>query len=178
MTKLTRFGIGAARRSLLRDQRGVAAVEFALISAVMFGLLSGGVDLTRAVIAERDLSRFTAEVAQVLAACDGEGCVMKTISDINLRIANVAPGLGNLQWHAAVISRKNDMVKIHIGTLYGLDAKMNARAMTALENGDYGVAVSATSSIQPIILGFAQKWGFTIKNFQRFTIALQSRGSA
>lgn len=178
MRGFRRFSFRSGSRALLRDERGVAAVEFALISAAMFMMLSGGVDLTRAVIAQRDLNRFTAELAQVLAECRSQGCVVTTITNVNLRLANAAPGISNLQLGAAEISRRSDSIKTEIGTLTYLEADMTARAMTALQNGDYGVAVRATSSVQPIILGFAQKWGFTVKNFRSFAIALRDRNGA
>lgn len=178
MRGLQRFLFRSGSRSLLHDERGVAAVEFALISAVLFTFLSGGVDLTRAVIAQRDLNRFTAELAQVLATCKDQGCVVTTITNVNLRLANTAPGISNLQLGAAEISRRNNAIKTEIGTLTYLEADMTARAMTTLQNDDYGVAVRATSSVQPIILGFAQKWGFTVKNFRSFAIALRHRGGA
>ena len=34
------------RRDIVRDQSGVAAIEFALVSTGMFAMLSGAVDLT------------------------------------------------------------------------------------------------------------------------------------
>ena len=55
-------------RRIAGDERGVAAIEFALISTMAFMLLSGAVDLIQVITVQRDLNRITAEAAQVLAA--------------------------------------------------------------------------------------------------------------
>lgn len=165
------------QRGLLRDQRGVAAIEFALISTAMFTLLSGAVDLTQAIIIQRDLNRFTAEVAQALAsACKGgQSCFATAMETVRARQVNIAPKLGPMQLGIANFDRENDRIENIIGTMTYLPANMNARALAIMANKDKAVAVRATYTHQPIILGLADDWGFTTKNFTAWSVVLASR---
>lgn len=163
------------RRGLLRDQRGVAAIEFALVSTGMFALLSGAVDLSQAIVIQRDLNRFTAEVGQVLAACKGgQSCAIEAMQSINARRANIAPKLGTMQLGMAYFTKDNDRIEDIGGYMTYLPSDMNATAMT-MRNGDRGVAVLATFTHQPIILGLANDWGFTTKNFRSARVVLSFR---
>jgi hypothetical protein len=56
-----------------------------------------------------------------------------------------------------------------------LPADINAQALAMLANGDSGVAVLATYTHKPVILGLADDWGFTTKNFRAFSVNLSSR---
>lgn len=165
------------RRGLVRDQRGVAAVEFALISTAMFAFLSGAVDLTQAIIIQRDLNRFTAEVAQALAsACKGgAGCFATAMETVRARQANIAPNLDAMQLGIANFDRDNDRIENIIGTMTYLPADMTTQAMAIMANKDKGVGVRATYTHQPIILGFADDWGFTTKSFTAWSVVLAAR---
>lgn len=171
------FKRAGGRRGLLRDQRGVAAIEFALVSTGMFAFLSGAVDLSQSVIIQRDLNRLTAEISQAIAtSCKGgTGCAISAMEVIRLRQTNIAPKLATVQLGMANFEKKNDRVEDIVGTMTYLPADMNATAMATMMNGDRGVAVLATFTHQPIILGLANDWGFTTKNFRSARIVLSFR---
>ncbi|SFB97622.1 hypothetical protein SAMN05428997_103179 [Bosea sp. CRIB-10] len=169
----------AKRRNLVSDQSGVAAVEFALIGMGMFTMLSGAVDVTQAITIRRDLNRVTAEVAQVLAACKGApGCAIPVMDSILARRANIAPKLGTVQIVMAYFTKDNNRVEEIGGYMTYLPTDVNADAMGRLENKDKGVAVVATYTHQPIILGLANDWGFTTKDFRSFKVVLSYRPPA
>jgi Flp pilus assembly protein TadG len=177
MGRIARLFRPSRKRGLYRDQSGVAAIEFALIGMGMFVMLSGAVDVTQAITIQRDLNRFTAEVAQaVAAACKGAAsCAASAMDAVRLRQTNVAPKLGTMQLSMANFDKNNDRVENIIGTMTYLPADMNADAMAKLANGDKGVAVLATYTHQPIILSFASNWGFTTKNFRSARVVLAYR---
>lgn len=164
------------RRGFLRDQSGVAAIEFALISTAMFAMLSGAVDLTQAITIQRDLNRFTTEAAQVLAACkDKDKCFILTMQAIDARRANIVPKLQAMELGMARFTRKDSRFDDIGGTMTYLPASMNTEALDRLEEGDKGVAVRATYIHRPIILGFADNWGFTTKTFSASKVVLSWR---
>lgn len=166
----------AGRRGIVRDEGGVAAIEFALVSTMMFLLLSGAVDLIQMITVQRDLNRITAEAAQVLAACpQGSDCRTEFALSLNSRRANITPQLTDAQISAATFMRKNDKIDDMGGTMTYLPADMNTDALAMLANGDSGVAVLATYTHKPIILGFAQKWGFSTRDFRAYSVNLSSR---
>ncbi|MDU0342688.1 TadE/TadG family type IV pilus assembly protein [Bosea rubneri] len=179
MKPVARLFRNAKRRSLVRDERGVAAVEFALISAAMFAMLSAAVDATQAVTIRRDLNRLTAEIAQVLAACPNEVCVDTTILSIMDRRANIAPQLGTIQLGMVRFNEKNNQIDGNSlgGNMTYLPADMNARALALLNDGDSGVGVLATYTHQPIILRLADDWGFTTMNFRSSAVTVRLRKS-
>jgi len=164
-----------ARRGVVRDERGVAAIEFALISTMMFALLSGAVDLVQMITVQRDLNRITAEAAQVLAACSDTSCRAVAAQSFYDRRTNIAPQFGSLQIGAVSFTRLNDKIDNMVGTMTYLPADMNTAALAMLTNGDSGVAVLVTYTHTPIILGFAKNWGFTTKDFRAFSVNLRGR---
>lgn len=179
MMRFTRGLRRAKRHDLVGDQRGVAAIEFALIGMGMFTMLSGAVDVTQAIAIQRDLNRLTAEVAQVLAACKGApGCAVPAMQAIDARRANIAPNLKTVQLGMAFFTKDNNRVEDIGGYMTYLPADMNTDAMTRLQNKDKGVAVLATYTHQPIILGLANDWGFTTKNFRSPRVVLSYRPPA
>lgn len=169
----------AKRRNFFRDQRGVAAVEFALISVVMFAMLSAAVDGTQAITIKRDLNRLTAEIAQVLAACSDETCFDTTVLSILDRRANIAPQLGAIQLGMVRFIEKNNQIDSNRlgGNMTYLPADMNTRALALLREDDSGVGVLATYTHQPIILGLARDWGFTTMNFSSSAMTIRRRAS-
>ena len=165
-------------RRIAGDERGVAAIEFALISTMAFMLLSGAVDLIQMITVQRDLNRITAEAAQVLAACPpSSDCRTEFPLSLNSRRASISPQLMDAQISAATFVRKNDKIDDMAGTMTYLPADMNTIALAMLANGDSGVAVLATYTHKPIILGFAQNWGFSTKDFRAFSVNLRGRQS-
>lgn len=175
MNRITKLLRRVRRRDIVRNESGLAAVEFALISTGMFAMLSGAVDLTQTITIHRDLNRLVAEIAQVLAACPDETCRNVTIQSINERRANVAPKFASMQLGMAHFDRTNGKIDPIRGTMTFLPADMNAQALSMLADKDKGVAVLATYTHQPIILGLADDWGFTTKNFRAFSVNLSNR---
>jgi Flp pilus assembly protein TadG len=175
MKQIVRLRGLARRRSLLRDQSGLAAVEFAFVSIGMFAMLSAAVDLTQMITIHRDLGRLTAEIAQALAACPNQTCRNDAILAINDRRINIAPQLESVQLGMAHFDRTNNKIDPIRGTMTYLPADINAQALAMLANGDSGVAVLATYTHKPVILGLADDWGFTTKNFRAFSVNLSSR---
>jgi len=166
------------RARLAGDERGVAAIEFALISTMMFMLLSGAVDVIQMITVQRDLNRITAEAAQALSGCSQDAtCRTRFALSLYERRANIMPTLEDVQISAASFKRANGRIDGNSmeGTMTYLPTDMNNAALAMLADGDSGVAVLATYTHQPIILGFAQRWGLTTKDFRAYTVNLSQR---
>lgn len=170
---------GTRQRGFGGDERGVAAIEFALISTAMFMFLSGAVDVVQMITVHRDLHRITAEAAQALSACTSNSnsttCGVEFALALNSKAANITPKLAGVSISAATFTRQDDKIDNMVGTMTYLPSDMNTDALAMLANGDSGVAVLVTYTHTPIILGFAQKWGFTTKNFRAYTVNLSRR---
>lgn len=177
MKRVARLFVGRERRDILRDEGGLAAVEFALASTAIFAMISAAVDLTQLITTHRDLGRLTAEIAQVLVACPDDTCLNQTILAINSRKVNIAPKLSTIQLGMAYFKEKNNAIDGNTigGTMTFLPADISAAALAMLNDGDQGVAVLATYTHTPIILGLADDWGFTTKNFRAFAVNLRRR---
>jgi Flp pilus assembly protein TadG len=61
------FSSLARLRRLFRDQRGVSAVEFALVLPIMIAMFFGGVEIAQAVMADRKTTLVTRTVADLVA---------------------------------------------------------------------------------------------------------------
>lgn len=174
MTMLDRFRRRRARQ-MLRDESGMAAVEFGLISMVLFSMLAAAVDLGQALVIRRDITRFTAEAAMVLAVADGETQAAVLGQQINAKAANILPGKSGIEIGSTTITRKNDVILVGAGTMTYLPADVNAQALATLANNDHGVVVRASYTHEPIILGFAEKFGLSTRTFTAATVALRLR---
>lgn len=173
--------IGRKRCSIIRDESGVAAVEFALISAGMFMLLSAAVDMTQMITIDRDLDRVTAEAAQVVAACPDIACRRDVFLGLQSHVANIAPQLATMRITGAYFGRKGNLITNMEGPMTDLQVEkvnLKPKALAVLQDGDKGVAIYASYTHRPIILGFAQKWGFTTMNFASDVVTLTSRSSS
>lgn len=175
MKTVQKFLRRGRRRGIAGDERGVAAIEFALISTMMFTLLSGAVDVIQMVTIHRDLNRITAETAQVLVACPDLTCRAKVAEALYQRTTNITPQLGDVKLSAASFTKNNNNIENMELTITELPADMKTAALNMLENKDTGVAVLATYTHKPIILGFAQSWGFTTKDFRAYSVNLRTR---
>jgi len=162
-------------RSIVHDESGVAAIEFALISTGMFAMLSGAVDLTQAITISRDLHRLTAEIAQVTTACPDLSCRRNVLLSPNERRANIAPQLATMVASTAYFGKVNNAIVNMEGSMTDLTSDLKAQALALLQNGDNGVAVQITYTHRPIILGFAQHWGFSTKNFTASVVNVARR---
>lgn len=168
----------SGRRGIARDERGVAAIEFALISTFAFMALSCAVDLIQMVTIQRDLNRITAEAAQVLAACpDGSSCRTDFALSLYNRQANITPQLAGVQIGAASFKKADDKIDGNSmeGTMTFLPPDMNTKVLGMLDNGDSGVAVLATYTHKPVILGLAEKWGLVSMDFRAYSLNLRRR---
>lgn len=177
MGRIVDFFRRARRRSIVKDQGGVAAVEFALISTGMFAMLSGAVDMMNAITIHRDLNRVAAEIVMVLAACSNESCVDRTILSIMDRRGSVAPQFPTMELGMVRFCEKSNQIEGNSvgGNMTYLPADMNTEALTVLTEGDCGVGVRVAFTHRPIILGFANDWGFTTKNFSAVLVTVRSR---
>ena len=162
-------------RRMLRDEQGMAAVEFGLIGTLLFMTLAAAVDLSQAFTIQRDITRFTAEAALVLASQTDETLAAVTGQQINAKIANVLPGKTGIEVGSTTIVRKNNTILVGVGTMTYLTAEANASALATLQNEDHGVVVRASYRHEPLILGFAEQFGLRTKTFTAATVALRLR---
>ncbi|MGW9329444.1 TadE/TadG family type IV pilus assembly protein [Bosea sp. NPDC055594] len=153
----------------------MAAVEFGLIGTLLFMMLAAAVDLSQAFTIQRDITRFTAEAALVLASQTDETLAAVTGQQINAKIANVLPGKTGIEVGSAAITRKNNTILVGVGTMTYLPAEANTSALATLQNEDHGVVVRASYRHEPLILGFAEQFGLRTKTFTAATVALRLR---
>ncbi|KAB2314581.1 pilus assembly protein [Betaproteobacteria bacterium SCN2] len=81
------------RQSLVRRQKGAAAVEFALIATVFFILLIGVLEMGRVLFTWNAAAEATRYGARVAAVCDiNDSAILSRMQDImpNLEAANVS----------------------------------------------------------------------------------------
>jgi len=81
------------RQSLVRRQKGAAAVEFALIAMVFFILLIGVLEMGRVLFTWNAAAEATRYGARVAAVCDiNDSAILSRMQDImpNLEAANVS----------------------------------------------------------------------------------------
>jgi Flp pilus assembly pilin Flp len=169
-----------ARRSgtLLRDQRGVAAVEFGLIAVVMFVMMAGAVDFSQRIIFQRDLKRFANSVALAMAACPSGGgtCSRDAINDLLPRTALLLPGVKTTELRLASFYLEDGKVVMGPGVTTYFQGTEGAAAKALLVNElDSGVFVSIKATHDPIFPSFAAKWGLVSKQFTEQTMQLSFR---
>lgn len=170
-------GSGTVSAALLRDQRGVAAVEFGLIAIIMFVMMAGAVDLSQRVIFQRDLKRFTTSTALAMANCEGGGdCIIKTINAINSRMALLLPGVETTELRLGSFSLVNNRIAWDPGLTNVFQGTEEAQAKALLvREGDTGVLVSVKATHDPIFPSFAAKWGLVSKQFAESKMQLGYR---
>jgi Flp pilus assembly protein TadG len=115
-------------RRIGRDQRGAAAVEFALIAPVMVFIYFGLVEVCEAVLAERKANHVASEIgdlaaqATTLSASDvtdifslgGSVLAPFTATNLQMRISSLSPNSSNQL--AVVWSCGSGMSKLAVGT--------------------------------------------------------------
>ena len=170
-------GSGTVSAALLRDQRGVAAVEFGLIATIMVVMMAGAVDLSQRVIFQRDLKRFTTSTALALANCEGGGdCIIKTINAINTRMALLLPGVATTELRLGAFSLVNNKIAWDPGLTNVFQGTEEAQAKALLvREGDTGVLVSVKATHDPIFPSFASLWGLVSKQFSESKMQLGYR---
>ncbi|MGE7470559.1 TadE/TadG family type IV pilus assembly protein [Bosea sp. NPDC003192] len=165
-------------RGLVRDQRGVAAVEFGLIVVIMFVMMAGAVDLSLRIIFQRDLKRFTTSAALALANCKdgGGGCAGTAIQEISGRMALLLPGIATTELRLGTFSLVNGKIVWGPGLTNVFQGTEEAQAKAMLSNeGDSGVLVSVKATHDPIFPSFAAKWGLVSQQFYEYTMQLSYR---
>ncbi|CAN7566734.1 TadE/TadG family type IV pilus assembly protein [Bosea sp. LjRoot237] len=170
-------GSAMASGALLRDQRGVAAVEFGLVAIIMFVMMAGAVDLSQRVIFQRDLKRFATSSALAMANCQGGGdCIIKAITAINSRMALLLPGVATTELRLGSFSLVNNAIVWGPGltNVFQGTEEVEAKALL-LREGDTGVLVSVKATHDPIFLSFATKWGLVSKQFYEYKMQLSYR---
>jgi Flp pilus assembly pilin Flp len=177
LTKRRARGSATAPVALLRDQRGVAAVEFGLIAIIMFVMMAGAVDISQRVIFQRDLKRFTTSAALAMANCEGGGdCITKAINGINTRMALLLPGVATTELRLGSFSLVNKGIVWGPGLTNVFQGTEEAEAKALLQReGDTGVLVSVKATHDPIFPGFAAQWGLVSKQFYEYKMQLSYR---
>lgn len=161
--------------SILREQGGAAAVEFAMIVSIMLLLAGGGYDMSRLATARRDAQRVAVEVSQTLAACTTSPCVLKAGQVIIAGQENafLTTSTPTISW--AYVSRVDDKIIVSFGNMTYLPTDVEAAAKSALPgNNDNGVCSLVTAKITSI--GIVQVWSSDAMGEQRyFVCTLQSK---
>lgn len=172
-----RGGMMGVRR-LAGDQRGVAAVEFGLVSIIMFMMMAGAFDLSQRILFQRDLKRFTTSVALTLANCpEGGGtCTVAAIRQITDRMQLLLPGVATRELRMVSFLRQNDKIVADAGLTTYLQPgeEISAKALLTKEN-DRGVLASVKATHDPLFPSFAAKWGMVSNEFDEQTMQLSHR---
>lgn len=162
-------------RNFLRDERGAAAVEFAMIATIMLLMAGGGYDMSRLVTARRDAERVAVEVSQTLAACTTSPCVLQAGQTITARQNNafLTTSTPTISW--AYVSRVDTRIIVSFGNMTYLPADIDLAAKSALpDNNDNGVCTLVTARITSI--GIVRVWPSASMGDQRyFNCTLQSK---
>jgi Flp pilus assembly pilin Flp len=167
----------AASGALLRDQRGVAAVEFGLIAVIMFVMMAGAVDVSQRVIFQRDLKRFTTSAALAMANCQGGGaCITSAVNGIKDRMALLLPGVATTELRLGSFSFVDKKIVWGPGLTNVFQGTEEAEAKALLlREGDAGVIVSVKATHDPIFPSFAAKWGLVSRQFYEYRMQLSHR---
>ena len=125
---------------MTRDQRGVSAVEFALLAPVMIGLYLGCVEISQGVAADRKVSMTAAALANLTAQ-------VTTISSTDM--TNILDASS-----AIIVPYSASLLKMTL-TCLKIDANKNVTVKWSVTRG--GTANSGTMTI-PAALAVANSW--------------------
>lgn len=157
----------ASLRHLIRDIRGVAAVEFGLIAPVLLIMLVGVFEVTRAVSIDRRFGQVTSMVADLIAREENI-----TAADVNAIYGIVDHVMGvwgtdTLKLHVIPVRAKDDdptILQVYAEVTnrpsYGGEATLKARCAqymglsnNLLGAGGTAIVVEAEYSYTPLIAG-------------------------
>jgi Flp pilus assembly protein TadG len=169
---------GAARRlqRLDRDERGVAAVEFALIVPIMFFLLVGAVELSQALTVDRRVTQAASSTADLVARApsaglttaqvDGELTIVRQLmrpysyTPLTVKIASVYaknPSAGTTLLYLVSWSRDSNG-----GTPYVAGAPYTGIPTGLLAAGESVIIGKADYTYTPLIFHYFIKSAFTM----------------
>ena len=142
--------LGRIRR-IARDQRGVSAVEFALLAPVMVGLYLGCVEISEGVAADRKVSLTAAALANLTAQAQN-----LTATDMT----NILDASG-----AIIVPFSASLLKMTV-TCLKIDASKNVTVKWSVTRN--GTADSGTMTI-PSALAVANSWLILAKTSYAYT---------
>ena len=142
--------LGRIRR-IARDQRGVSAVEFALLAPVMVGLYLGCVEISEGVSADRKVSLTAAALANLTAQAQN-----LTATDMT----NILDASG-----AIIVPFSASLLKMTV-TCLKIDASKNVTVKWSVTRN--GTADSGTMTI-PSALAVANSWLILAKTSYAYT---------
>jgi Flp pilus assembly protein TadG len=142
--------LGRIRR-IARDQRGVSAVEFALLAPVMVGLYLGCVEISEGIGADRKVSLTAAALANLTAQA-------QTLTTTDL--TNILDASG-----AIIVPYSASLLKMTV-TCLKIDANKNVTAKWSVTRN--GTADSGSMTI-PSALAVANSWLILAKTSYAYT---------
>lgn len=156
----------------LNDTSGAASIEFAVIAMVLLVMMSAAFDLSRVVVAQRDASRASVELAQTLASCVTSSCILtagQSVMDAKASIYGNTPGLSS-NW--VYVSRKSNTVVVSFGNMTYLPSDIRNKALSTLEDNDSGVCTLITYDFKSTIIGL---FPITIPPIRSTECAMQAK---
>jgi Flp pilus assembly pilin Flp len=162
--------------NFLADERGAAAVEFGLIASIVTLLMCACLDVSRLMLASRDVERAASEASQALAACKSGACVLAAGQVLMSHQANafMAPTPMTTSW--AYVSRSGSNILVSFGNMTHLPTDVRAEALKILPgDNDNGVCTLITTTIKPVSI--VKTWpSGTFGNKRYIACTLQSKG--
>lgn len=185
-------------RAFSVERDGSAAVEFALISTVLLGIMAGIIDLSFMVAANRDAERGSALIAKTLSSCPpktaaneglthrGSDCVTATMKlyteERTGRIKNILIGLPNAELKLIYFTRINSKLETCTGNVdyvSDLGSNVDTTAKNISRDDDTGVAVRITASYTPFLPSFIVDYALSAGlSYNQYTVDVQGAGAA
>ncbi|MGU3536753.1 TadE/TadG family type IV pilus assembly protein [Methylobacterium sp. A54F] len=167
--------VGPGRLGACR--RGAAAVEFALLAALLLLLLAGLIDLVGLSGKGRELERASTEIANAIAQCkdtsDGS-CVTNTIGLYKNRVANALVLLpADATLSMVQIAKVGGLLRICAGNATYLDPEVAASANTLLADQDSAIVVLLQASHTAMLPALSRLFlGQTSRRLSRFATSV------
>jgi Flp pilus assembly protein TadG len=169
--KWLRYPARDSRPSLIENESGAAALEFAVIVSVILALLGGAVDLIDEQTRRREVDRIAVEVAEALARCPDTDCVRKGVQGLIDKSAVVLDEAAGGSMGTAEVARSGDVVVVIQGSMTYLPTDVNDEVKAVLEDQDVGIAVLVNYTYKPLI-GLLSP---DTKTIRRFAVALRAK---
>ncbi len=141
---------------LLRDQRGVAAVEFSFLLPIILLLLAGAFEVGRAVQIRRAVEMLATQAALVLADCPdqtGAACSSEA-AQISQAATHLAPLMQAERFVMSSGEFRRNGSAITAVRLSGLAlSDVEAIVLDRFRDGQHGVVVKARYRHEPLVFG-------------------------